>query len=136
MFATIETNGATHIAIHIPKEGSDKTLPAIAAMLEHNAVFIRKNWHELAIVKPVMGITLGDTFKAEQDGMELVLAVAGEVLGDEFVPATPEVFISMKAAIKKRDDENTRLRNELTATKDQLAALRERIAAEADREEA
>ena len=37
MFAVIETNGATHIAINIPMEGADRSLPALAAMLENEA---------------------------------------------------------------------------------------------------
>ncbi|MFM1799063.1 MAG: hypothetical protein RLZZ117_1341, partial [Cyanobacteriota bacterium] len=34
MFALIETNGATHIAIHIPHDGADKSIPALVGMLE------------------------------------------------------------------------------------------------------
>jgi len=44
MFAQIQTNGATHIIIHIPHEGSEKSLPQLAAMLEQNAVFIQDGY--------------------------------------------------------------------------------------------
>lgn len=33
MFVTIENKGATHIAIYVPHEGSEKSLPMIACML-------------------------------------------------------------------------------------------------------
>lgn len=44
MFAVIETNGATHIAIHVPHQGAEKSLPALARMLEENATFIRTGY--------------------------------------------------------------------------------------------
>jgi hypothetical protein len=56
MFALIDTKNATHIAINIPLEGADKTIPALAGMLESNAVFIRKEWRSVATVEPEMSI--------------------------------------------------------------------------------
>lgn len=136
MFAIIETNNATHIAIHVPHDGADKTLPALAAMLESNAVFIRKGWQEVATVKPVMGITLGDTFIAEADGQEILIAESSAVIGHDFTIASPEVFASNAKAIKAKSDEITRLRNELTFAKDELARLREKVEALAEADEA
>lgn len=127
MFALIETNNATHIAIHIPTLGADKTLPAIAAMLEHNAVFIRKGWNDAGIVKAGMSIVLGNSYTVEGMEQDIAIATAGEVIGEDFVPATPEVLVSNKKSSEKKDAEIQRLRNELAATKDTLTGLRERI---------
>lgn len=121
-------NGATHIAINIPKEGADKSLPALAAMLEHNAVFVRKSWRELETVKPVMGITLGNTFTSgDSDVADLVIQAQPEAIDESFVIATPEVFVSNKRAIEKKDAEITRLRTELEHTKQVLSRANERI---------
>ena len=130
MFAIIETNGASHIAIHVPHDGADKTLPALAAMLENNAVFIRKSWPELSVAKPNMSIILGDKFSAEDtETAELVISANGGVIGDDFVIASPDVFVSNKKAIDRKDAEISRLNKELSHTKAQLDMLRETVAA-------
>lgn len=128
MFAVIETNGATHIAINIPKEGADRSLPALAAMLEHNATFIRHNWRDVETVKPRMGITLGNTYEVkDSDAAELVIQAQPETIDESFVIASPEVFVSNKAALAKKDAEIDRIRKELDFTKQQLSAAKERI---------
>jgi hypothetical protein len=127
MFVTIETNGASHIAIHIPHEGSDKSLPAIARMLEHNAVFISKGWSESKTIKPSMAITLGDKFETGDSENEILIAESGAVISEEFVAATPEVFTSNAKAIKREKDENSRLRNENTFLKQELEALKAKL---------
>lgn len=123
MFATIETNGATHIAIHIPHAGAEKSLPALAAMLEQNAVFIRQGYQQLDTVKPKMAITLGDSFSCEN--YEVVIAVTASTAAPspEFVPATPAVFVDVSKLRKAKDDEISRLRTELTYVKQQRDAL-------------
>ncbi|AZS78774.1 hypothetical protein ELS24_10155 [Achromobacter spanius] len=137
MFAVIETKNATHIAIHIPHEGSDKSLPALAAMLENNATFINKGWREIGVVKPEMSIILGDKFDAESDDAgELLIKASSAVVSDDFVIAAPEVFVSNKKAIAKKQEEIDRLRSELQSVKYQLEAahaqLKEREPSEAD----
>lgn len=128
MFAVIETNGATHIAINIPKEGADRSLPALAAMLENNATFIRQNWRDIETVKPRMGITLGNTYEVkDSDAAELVIQANLETIDESFVIASPEVFVSNKAALAKKDAEIDRIRKELDFTKQQLSAAKERI---------
>lgn len=132
MFALIDTKGATHIAIHIPHEGAEKNLPALAAMLEQNAVFIRQGYQELATVEPAMQIVLGDQHRVENYGVELmVLAVprAGAVITDDFVTATPEVLTSNAKGLKAKDDELSGLRTELSFVKDELARYRAQIEA-------
>lgn len=129
MFAIIETNGANHIAIHIPKEGADKSLPALAAMLEHNATFINKGWREISVVRPTMSITLGDKIDVDSDDAgELLIKASPEVVSDDFVIATPDVFVSNKKAIAKKQEEIDRLRSELQSVKYQLDAANARLA--------
>lgn len=137
MFAIIETNGANHIAIHIPNEGADKSLPALAAMLEHNATFINKGWREIGVVTPKMSIILGDKFETESDDAgELLIKASDDVISEDFVIATPEAFISNKKAIAEKQKEIDRLRSELQSVKYQLdaanARLSEREASESD----
>lgn len=128
MFAVIETNGATHIAINIPKEGADRSLPALAAMLENNATFIRQNWRDIETVKPRMGITLGTIYEVkDSDAAEIVIQANPETIDESFVIASPEVFVSNKAALAKKDAEIDRIRKELDFTKQQLSAAKERI---------
>lgn len=128
MFATIDTNGATHIAIHIPHLGAEKSLPALAAMLEQNAVFIRSGYQTADIVKPSMGITLGDKFTCANSETDIVVAESGAVIGEDFVHASPETFTSNAKALKREKDENSRLRTENSFLKQEMEALKNRLA--------
>lgn len=128
MFAVIETNGASHIAINIPHEGSEKSLPALARMLEQNAVFIKKGYQEVSVVAPVMSITLGNSFVVDNSDDVLVVKESGAVIGDDFVNHTPEVAVSNSKALKREKDEISRLRTELSYTKQQLAVALEAAA--------
>lgn len=130
MFAVIETKGATHIAINIPKEGADKSLPALAAMLEYNATFIQKGWRELNIVKPAMSIVLGNSYNAEDaECGEITIQAEREALDESFHIASPEILISNKKAIAKKEEEIKRLRAELDHTKEQLRESRSQVEA-------
>lgn len=128
MFAVIETNGASQIVIYVPHEGADRTLPALARMLEQNATFIRAGYQEMAIVKPTMSITLGNSYKLQHSEEELAIAESGVVLGDDFANASPEAFVSNALARKKAGEESQRLRTELSFTKDELSRLRTQLA--------
>jgi hypothetical protein len=134
MFALIETKGATHIAINIPHAGADKTIPALVGMLENNAVFVSKGYRTLETRKPEMSIQLGDRIVIDNSDEELVIQIPGSasVLGDSFVTETPEVLISNRKAIERKDKEIERLATELAHVKQQLADLRERINSEAE----
>lgn len=125
MFAVIDTNGANQILIHIPHAGSEKTLPALASMLENNATFIQKGWRELKIMKPTMSIVLGDRIETEENGEAGVLVVKSDssVIGDDFVVASPEVFVSNKRSLDKKDAEISKLQKELAFVKDQLSDM-------------
>jgi hypothetical protein len=136
MFALIETKNATHIAIHIPHEGADKTIPALVGMLENNAVFISKGYNALEARVPEMSIQLGDKIMLENSETEMAICIPGSawVLDDSFVNEAPEVKVSSQKAIKRKDDEIARLRTELAHTKQQLTDLQERINAAAESE--
>jgi hypothetical protein len=125
MFALIETKNATHIAIHIPHEGADRTIPALVGMLENNAFLISKGYGTLVARVPEMSIQFGDTIMLENSETEMVICTPGSasVLDDSFVNEAPEVRISSQKAIKKKDDEIARLRTELAHIKQQLADL-------------
>jgi hypothetical protein len=135
MFALIDTKGANHIAIHIPPEGADKTLPALAAMLEQNAVFINKSFGSVETVTPAMSIQLGNKVEFESYGQELAVTyISGSdrVLDESFVLATPEVYVSYKKTLKQKDTEIERLRTELAHTKQQFQDLQDHINAAAE----
>jgi hypothetical protein len=104
MFAQIKTNGAHTIVIAIPHEGADKTLPALAAMFENNAVFLASpNWRQNEIIKAEMTIHLGEGFKFEsKDDVILVRHQdRNAILSEEWQTATPDVFTSNHKAIEK-----------------------------------
>ena len=129
MFALIETNGATHIAIHVPHQGADKTLPALTAMLEQNATFIAKSWRELSTKKPSMSIVLGDRIKVEdsEEG-ELIVAESGAVIGEDFMIATPEVFVSNAKTLAKLRNNDEKAQTEIRFLKQELESLKARLA--------
>ncbi len=130
MFVTIKTNGATHIAIHVPHLGADKTLPALAAMLEQNATFINSGYGDATIVKPTMGITLGDKFVHEHNSeTDIAVAASGAVIGEDFVTASPEVFVSNAKGMKRAKDENDRLSTENRYLKSEVERLKASVTA-------
>ena len=129
MFAIIKTNGANEIAIHIPHQGAEKTLPALAAMLEQNAVFIRKDWRNAELVKPEMTISLGNAFSLEGDSEtpDIVVAESSAVIGDDFVNFTPDIKASYTKVIAGKDKEIERLKAERDMAKTERDRLQDRI---------
>ena len=127
MLLIVDTKGANHIAINVPLDGADKSLPAIAAMFEQNAVFINKQWREASVVKPEISITLGNEFIIENSDENIAVTVNGAVLTDEFVIRTPDVLISNKKAIEQRDSRIKALELELAVAKSQLEAANAKI---------
>lgn len=129
MFAIIETKGASHIAIYIPHEGADKSLPALASMLERNATFIAKSWRDLSLVKPTMSIVLGDRIRVDGDETpELVIAESGAVISEDFVPATAEAMVSAKKSLESLRSEKDKLSAELNFLRQQKLSLESRVA--------
>jgi hypothetical protein len=124
MYALIETKNATHIAIHIPAERANESLPAIARMLETNAVFIKKSWREMETVKASMTIVLGDTYDVDDnEGEALKIISSNDVIGDEFVAESPEVFRSNKAYRDKKEAELKEKCREIDSLKLQVEKL-------------
>ena len=130
MFVVIKTNNATEIVIHVPAEGAEKSLPAIAGMLENNAVFIQGGYYDPKLVTPDMNIVLGNSFKygGRDDNQELIVKESTCVIDEHFQKATPEVMVSNKAAMDKKDKELKRARDELDIAKKELEFTRERLA--------
>lgn len=121
MFAKIKTEGATHILIHVPGDAAAKSLPALAAMLEENAVFIRDGYSKYDIVEPKMEIVLGNKVTLESyEGEALTVAAGGSVIDDGFEIATPDVLASNRKGIEKKNAEIAKLRAELAFVKSQL----------------
>ena len=130
MFAIIETKGATHIAIHIPHQGAERSLPALAAMLERNATFIQQGYQEMKTVKPSMSISLGDTHLLENYGVEIALVVpeSDAVLDETFELASPEILTSNAKGLREKEQQIEKLRTELQFTKQQLDGAKSRVA--------
>jgi hypothetical protein len=131
MFALIETKNATHIAINIPKDGADKTIPALVGMLENNAVFIQKGYSTLETRTAEMSIQLGDKIALDNSDSELIVLIPSstEILDESFVHESPEILISNRKAIEKKDAEIQRLRLELAHITQKFEDLRNAIAA-------
>lgn len=130
MYALIETKNATHIAIHIPSEKAAESLPAIARMLEKNAVFINKSWRSMEVVKASMSIVLGDTYDLEDnEGEALKIIDSGEVIGAEFVAESPELYRSNQKYREKKEKEAEQHRTEIAGLKLQVEKLQAALAA-------
>jgi hypothetical protein len=127
MYALIETNNATHIAINIPLNSAEKSLPALAAMLENNAVFIQSSYYDCKSVTPSVSFMLGQKIKVGSQDTELVVCDSGHIISDDFVIERPEVHIINAAAIKKKDEEIKRCRTEIDMLKLTIDTLKERI---------
>lgn len=130
MFALIKTNGATEIAIYIPAEGADKSIPSLVGMFEKNAIFLSRSWRSLEISKPKITIELGSRIVEEaSDAGEVAIVVPESncILGDSFEIASPEVFTSNKKVVDRKDEEIDRLRKELDFVKQQLQDLKDQM---------
>lgn len=136
MFAQIETKGASHILINVPHEGAEKSLPALAAMLEKNAVFISIGYSEVKVVEPQMSIILGDKVDlGNYQKEEIVVKVegSGDVLDETFVAATPQVLTSNAKAIRAKEDEIARIRTESNFLKQEMESWRTKFEELSDR---
>lgn len=129
MFALIETKGATHIAICIPREKADQSIPAIVGLFEDNATFIYKGYTEMEVRKPDITIVLGDVLTFEGYQNEMVVTKPGnQTVFDSYTPLTPEVLASNKKGIEAKDQEIKRLRAELTLTENKLIQAKANVA--------
>ena len=115
MLLNIKTNNATNIVINLP---SDKIayVQNVVDLFEQNAVFVNDNYNNHDIIKPSFDITLGNTVvfdKGYGEPTELAIASDKTVVIEDFEVATPEVLTSnkkavesLKAKLKKQEDEN------------------------------
>lgn len=134
MFVKIETKGATHILINIPS-GRYDSLAQLSAMLENSAVFINDGWGGLEIVKPEMTAVLSDRYTHRSNEGDVVMMTGQSAIDEGFVVASPEVLISNKEAMKKKQAEVTRLLTEVNYLKGEVARLTEQLATSNDDKE-
>jgi hypothetical protein len=124
MFILIDTKNASHIAISVPRQGADRSLPAILGMLEGNAVFIDMGGYGRPTekVKPKITIELGNelSFDNRSEHLYILNPDSQCVLGDSFDPHTPELVVSYMKAIDEKDKAINALRVELAHVKQQL----------------
>jgi dynactin complex subunit len=127
MFALIKTNGATHIAIHIPSDDScSDSLKQLALMLENNAVFYEESWSRPGVVEPEMTVLLAD--KVKLDGRSespefIVVQPNSAVLDKSFEICTPEVLVSFARQKEKFEESIKRLRNEIETQRFKIKSL-------------
>ena len=128
MFAVIDVKQATHIVIHIPLEGADKSLPALCGLFERNAVFIQEGYQEINVVKPEISVKLGDVYKHKNADFAIEIIPNSQMVSDEnFVLASPEVFVSNTEFVKKSRERESKLNTEISYLKQQLAYAQERV---------
>jgi len=123
MFILIDAKGASHIAISVPQEGADCSLPAIVGMLEENAVFLGMSYSgPTQKVKPKITIELGNELSFENRAEELYILNPDSqcVLRRSLDPHTPELVVSYKKAMEEKDKAMNALRVELAHVKQQL----------------
>jgi hypothetical protein len=127
MFALIKTNGATHIAIHIPSDDScSDSLQQLALMLEHNAIFYEDSWNRAGVVEPEMTVLLADKVKLKNRSENpefIVVPPNSAVLYKSFEICAPEVLVSFAKQKEKFEETIKRLRNEIEAQRFTIRAL-------------
>jgi hypothetical protein len=127
MFALIKTNGATHIAIHIPSDDScSDSLKQLALMLENNAIFYEDSWTRPGVVEPEMAVLLADKVKVEgrsENPEYIVVPPNSAVLDKSFEICTPEVLVSFARQKEKFEESIKRLRNEIEAQRFTIKGL-------------
>jgi hypothetical protein len=132
MFAEIKTNGAHTIVIAIPREGADKTLPALARMLENNAVFFSSpSWRDNNIVQPNMTIHLGDSYQFENRDEKFLVQLqdCAAIISEDWQAATPNVLVSNREAIDKLEKRLEERNNQVQLLKLQLDEANEKLQA-------
>jgi hypothetical protein len=127
MFTLIKTNGATHIAIHIPSDDScSDSLKQLALMLENNAIFYQDSWNRPEVVEPEMTVLLADKVKFEgrsENPEFMVVPPSDAVLYKSFEICAPEVLVSFARQKEKFEESIKRLRNEIEAQRFTIKGL-------------
>jgi len=100
-------------------------LPALAAMLEQNAVFIRSDYSQTIKVEPKMTIHLKDTVEISGREIEVAIVVPAsrQTLSDDFVLATSEAYISNKKTFEQSQEKISKLTSEVAFLKASLERL-------------
>lgn len=132
MLLNIKTSNATNIVINLP---SDKIayVQNVVDLFEQNAVFVNAGYSNIETVKPLFDITLGSSVvfnKNYHDETELAITSDKTVVIEDFEVATPEVLTSnkkavesLKAKLKKQEDENKCLQMTIDKLKERIEEL-------------
>ncbi len=128
MLMIIDLNGATHLAINVPSKDSATMLPSLVSLCENNLTAVEVGWNESKIVKPKITVELTSVFQTSRNETEIVIKTEESIaVSEDFTALTPEVFISAKEALARKETEVTRLRRELDALKLENEGLREDV---------
>jgi len=124
MLAVIDLKNATHLIINIPLEGSDKSLPALARMLENNCVAVQEGWSSAEIVQPSTTIQLGNNWSSTRNsGIVMTVGTSPDVLTEDMIPYSPEIYVSMKDKVanleKRLSEANEKITYKEAALKEQ-----------------
>lgn len=125
MFAKIELKTAQTIVICIPPEVAATAMPAVIRMFEENAVFIANPYSNQLIVTPEITFHCFNELEIERNGTTIKIQTkdSGNVPGDEWQLATPDVFVSNKKKVTGLEEQISQYKTEIAFLKQQLAAL-------------
>lgn len=126
MFALVNTQNVTEIAIYIPSDDNcSESLKQLTLMLEHNATFYNVGYKSFEIVNPQMSVILGDKheFSSGYESMEVTVASSDCVLDPHFSIDTAQVKASYDKAKSLFAQRNERLEKEIASLKLQIEQL-------------
>lgn len=126
MFALIDLKDANYMAIHIPAEGADKAIPALAKMLETNAVFVRKNWNDINVTKVNMSIVIGNQLEFDNHDFQMLIKEVDFTFPEGFNFLAPEVLISCKKALEEKEAKIKKLNTEIEYLKSNSESVLEK----------
>lgn len=126
MFAKIDLKNAQTIAICIPPDAAATAMPALIRMFEENAVFIANSYADRQIIKPEITFHCFNELETDRNGdtIKIQTKEPGNVPGDDWQLATPDVFVSNKKRITALEEQISQYRTEIAFLRQQLEAAR------------
>ena len=128
MFALINTQEATEIAIYIPSDDNcSESLKQLTLMLENNATFYKSGYQSFEILNPQMSVILGDKheFSSGFESIEVAVASSDHVLDPHFSIDTAQEKASYDKAKSLFAQKNERLKKEIACLKLLIEQLEE-----------
>jgi hypothetical protein len=127
MFIQVELKNSQKILISVPAAGAEKSLPQIIKLFENNAIFL-EGYNEFKQYKPEITITLGSTYEHKsygQDNLVISAPDSFDTIDESFLIATPELYISNKADLAKKDAEIAKLNDRVKLLELEKAQIKE-----------